>query len=64
MGGAARILDVDRSTVTRMLADKRLTAHYPRRGHGERPTILIPWNQVDQLRRARDVAAGRQVATR
>lgn len=58
-GGAARILNVDRSTITRMISGKQLTAHYPRRGPGERVMVLIPYVQVEQLRVARDIALNR-----
>lgn len=59
IAGAARILGVDRATVTRMLTAKKLTAHHPRRGPGERALILIPFAEVDRLRKAREIALSR-----
>lgn len=56
---AAEELGVDRSTVSRWIADGKLRAHCPRTGRRERVRPLLWGPDVRRRRDAREVVAGR-----
>jgi excisionase family DNA binding protein len=59
--GASEVLGVNVRTVSRMIADGRLTAYWPNGGEHERRPILLWYDEVKELRAAR-VRAGMQEA--